>query len=295
VTALPTGIRKLPLARLAPSPFNVRSVRTDARVAEIARSLEADGQQEPITVYPGTGAEAQSYLIVSGVTRYFAALRLDWKTLDARVDATLDPENALSLVKVSRLHNDTHRETELDHAILARALKEAGYMTEEIVKALGYGSRRSVTRLKAYFELPASILELGTTRPEKFSTSFAELLKNAAGIIGEEKTRTLLERCFKENLSLREVERLVHAEKRMLQRDARLRPWKTQAVDLRLEGGKVGRLSVWETPEKKQKIQFSALVDKAMGERLSAQLAEFLNRFTEETGETEKAETKDAG
>jgi hypothetical protein len=211
------------------------------------------------------------------------------------VDATLDPADTLSLVKASRLHNDTHRETELDYAILARALQEAGHTTEEIAGALGCGSRRNVTRLKAYFELPASVLELGTTKPEKFSMRLAELLKNAVGILGEEKTRTLLGRSFTENLSLRELERLVHAEDRMRQRDARLRSWRTQAVDLRLAGDKVGRLDVWETPEQKQKIQFSALMDKAMGERLSAQLAEFLDRFTEEAGEAEKAETKDAG
>jgi ParB-like chromosome segregation protein Spo0J len=42
-----------------PSPFNVRSLRTKARIAEVARSLAADGQQEPITVYPGTGAETK--------------------------------------------------------------------------------------------------------------------------------------------------------------------------------------------------------------------------------------------
>jgi ParB/RepB/Spo0J family partition protein len=295
VAALSAGIQKLPLARLIPSPFNVRSIRTKAREVEIARSLEADGQREPITVYPGRGAEAQRYLIVSGVTRYLAASSVGWNTLDARVDAALDPENTLSLVKASRLHNDTHRETELDRAILAQKLREAGHTVEEIAGALGYGSRRNVTRLKAYFGLPASILERGKTRPEKFSMRLAELLKNAVGIIGEEKTRTLLERGFTENLSLREVERLVHAEKRILQRDASLRPWKTQALDLRLEGDKVGCLNVWETPEQKQKIQFSALMDKAMGERLSAQLAEFLNRFTEEAGETEEAGTKDAG
>jgi ParB/RepB/Spo0J family partition protein len=294
---LSAGIQKLPLARLAPSPFNVRSVRTDARVAEVARSLAADGQQEPITVYPGTGADAQSYLIVSGVTRYLAASRLDWKTLDARVDVTLDPENALSLVKVSRLHNDTHRETDLDHAILARELLAAGHTAAKIAEALGC-SRRDVERMKAFFALPLSVLERGKTRPEKFSMRLAELLKKAIKGIGEEKAHTLLERCLKENLSLREVERLVHAEENIQRRDARLRPWKTQAVDLCLEGGRLGRLNVWETPEQKQKIQFSALVDKAMGERLSAQLAEFLHRFMEEAGEAGEMETEtkdDAG
>jgi ParB-like chromosome segregation protein Spo0J len=110
MTTPSTEIRKLPLTRLAPSPFNVRRLRTEARIAEVAESLAADGQREPITVYPGTEKEAGTYLIVSGVTRYLAASALRWETLDAREDATLDPANTLALVKASRLHNDTHRE-----------------------------------------------------------------------------------------------------------------------------------------------------------------------------------------
>jgi ParB-like chromosome segregation protein Spo0J len=110
------GLRKISLTCLAPSPFNARSLRTEARVAGIAQSLAEDGQREPITVYPGAGEQAGKYLIVSGVTRYLAALSLGWETLEAREDATLDPANALLLVRASHLHNDTHRETELDHA-----------------------------------------------------------------------------------------------------------------------------------------------------------------------------------
>jgi hypothetical protein len=104
------------------------------------------------------------------------------------VDATLDPANALALVKTSRLHNDTHRETDLDHAILARELREAGHANEEIAEALGYGSVRSVTRLEAYFNLPSAILELGKTKPEKFSASFAELFLRFMEVSGEGKS-----------------------------------------------------------------------------------------------------------
>ncbi|MDR2689823.1 MAG: ParB N-terminal domain-containing protein [Azoarcus sp.] len=52
-TRLSAEILKIPLAQLAPSPFNVRSIRTLKRIEELARSLAEDGQKEPITVYPG--------------------------------------------------------------------------------------------------------------------------------------------------------------------------------------------------------------------------------------------------
>jgi hypothetical protein len=48
MTSFSGGIHKSPLARLVPSPFGARGVRTDARIAEVAQSLATDGQPEPI-------------------------------------------------------------------------------------------------------------------------------------------------------------------------------------------------------------------------------------------------------
>jgi ParB/RepB/Spo0J family partition protein len=274
-----TEIQKLPLARLAPSPFNIRSLRTKARIAEVAESLAADGQQEPITVYPGTGKEAGTFLIVSGVTRYLAASSLRWKMLEARVDATLDPANTLSLVKVSRLHNDTHRETELDHAILARALQEAGHTAEAIAQALGYGSRQSVTRLKAYFELPASLLELDSTKPEKFSASFAELFRKFVRVSGEKKTLALVKCVLEEDLSLRETtRRLAQARQRHGQRRSR----RTRSLELCVGGQPAGRLKVLVTPDRMRNIQFLATLDETKGEALGERLDALLRKFMEE-------------
>jgi ParB/RepB/Spo0J family partition protein len=284
VISLPAGIRKLPLARLSPSPFNVRSLRTKARIAEVAQSLAADGQQEPVTVYPGKGAEAKQYLIVSGVTRYLAASSLGWKTLEARVDATLDPEDALSLVKMSRLHNDTRRETELDHAIQARALQAAGQSADAIAEALGYGSRRDVTRLKAYFELPASLLELGAAKPEKFSASFAELFKKIARLGGEKKALALLKQVLEEDLSLRETARRLA----LLARPGQRRSRRRRSRELWVGGQSVGKLKILVTPERKRKIQLLVTLDEARGETLEEGLDALLGEFMEE-GEAQDA------
>jgi uncharacterized ParB-like nuclease family protein len=113
---LSTEIRQIPLAQLVPSPYNVRSVRTEARIAALAQSLAEDGQKEPITVYLGNDGES---LILSGVTRYLAAQSLGWEMLDARVVVLGSASSPLAVVKASRLHNDTQRETDLDHALRA--------------------------------------------------------------------------------------------------------------------------------------------------------------------------------
>jgi ParB-like chromosome segregation protein Spo0J len=259
----------------------VRSIRTPERIAEVAQSLAADGQREAITVYPGTGADAGKFLIVSGVTRYRAAKSLGWEALTARVDASLDPTNALALVRVSRTHNDTVRETDLDHAYIVNALQDKKYGIKGIAAALGRPERH-VERLRVFSSLPAAILELGKTKPEKFSARLAELLKRAVETIGIEKAHSLLTRTFAENLSLRELERLIRAEVRRQQRDAQEIPWQTQALEIRVEGKKVGTLGVWETPEKQCELRFSARLDKAAGAWMQERLTELCERFMEE-------------
>jgi hypothetical protein len=165
-------------------------------------------------------------------------------------------------------------------------LREKGHTRAQIAHALGY-SERSVTRLKAFFELPAILFELGATRPEKFTASLAEVLKKGIVSIGEEQTRVIFERALKENLSLRETGRLIHVEKQRLQREANLRPRRTYAQEIRLQGDKIGNLNVWEMPERQQKIQFSAILDKTRCEQLTQQLETFLQGFVEEAGAEE--------
>jgi hypothetical protein len=131
--------------------------------------------------------------------------------------------------------------------------------------------------------LPERVLELGKTKPEKFSARLADLLKKAVKVIGEGKALTLLERVFAEDLSLREIARLIRAEERNL--GMKPRPWQTHALEIRARGEKIGRLDVWETPERKCELRFSALLDKAAGERMRERLTELFERFMEETDE----------
>jgi ParB/RepB/Spo0J family partition protein len=273
---------RLPLSCLGVSSLNIRQYRTDARIDALAESLREDGQQEPIVVYAGKEAHAGSYWIVSGVTRYLAAQRLGWEALAAREDETLDAGDTLALVKASRLYNDTRQETELDHALMARQLREAGYTRTQIAHTLGYKSEHIVSRLKTFFELPEALLTEGITHAEKFSTSLSRILKKAVHDIGEDKTRVILKRVFAENLSRRETERLIRAEELSQQRAAGLRPWPVQVTDIHLEGDKIGRLNVWEIPGQQHKIQFSATLDKVAGTQFVAQLNTFLKSFVDE-------------
>jgi hypothetical protein len=135
--------------------------------------------------------------------------------------------------------------------------------------------------LKAYFELPASILELGKTKPEKFSASFAELIRKFVRISGEKKALALVKCVLEEDLSLRETaRRLAQAQQRHGRQCSRRR----HSLELSVGGQPAGRLKVLITPDRKRKIQFLATLDETRGEALGERLDALLRQFMEEEG-----------
>jgi hypothetical protein len=169
------------------------------------------------------------------------------------------------------------RETDLDHAFVARELLAAGHTAAEVAGALGYGSRRDVTRLKTYFELPQSILELGKTQPEKFSASFAELLKKAVRTLGERRTFDVLKQVFAHDLSRSETARLIEEEENRRMRAPRSR--RSEKKKLNLAGREIGEKTVLVTPDGRKKIRLLLTLDASLSEDLSVELDDLLERF----------------
>jgi ParB/RepB/Spo0J family partition protein len=276
-------VRKLPLARLRPSPFNVRRFRTEARVREVGESLMADGQQEPIRVYPGQDGDAGFYMIVSGVTRYQAALALGWETLDARVDTALDPADIVALVRISHLHNDSARETDLDHAVIARELAGRGVPAAEIAAALGYSSSRKVFRLKTFHELPTAVFDVAAQYPHRISAVIAEALRNAAERVGEETALALARECVAENLSRDGLNRRVGAEIRKRERSgagAREEINRTVSYGRR----KIGRFRVQNLPNASGKrVHFSASLPADVADEFSRNMDALIRALQEKS------------
>lgn len=272
---------QIPLGKLRPSPFNVRKVRTPDRIQEIAQTLQ-EKQRDPITVYEGTGQDAGFFMIVSGVTRYMAAMSVGMSHLDAQIDASIDPSDPLTIVRVSHLHNDTATETDLDHAFVARDLQVAGYTLLQVAAALGYKGNRQITRLNAYFDLPEVLLDIGKTRPDKFSAPMAEIFKGAAQSIGEDAAITILKTALSKDLSRRDIEKLIDVEKRRIARDTlpRTRSTRIATQDFKVSGEKVGTMTVLQTSPGKHRIQLDTTLAPEMAEQLSEQLGALLKKFS---------------
>jgi len=268
-------IQKLSLSKLQPSPFQARKNRPERRIQEISTSLAKDGQLEPITVYPGKD-ENEGYYIVSGVTRYLAAQALKWETIDARVDQLLKDEDPLTILKASHLHNDTSPETDLDHAMVVNELTEKGYQQNDIALALGYKTTRDIRRLKTFHTLPQSILDLASANPERISSKFAEILRQAVDELGEEQATELTNELIEQNHSARQLQRRIAIEKRKKERDqgVQTRAKKETHMSVNFANAKVGHLTVFALPNNKEtkRVQFLADLPVEVADRLAEQL-----------------------
>lgn len=166
-------IVRLPVESLERHPANRMPAEDD--VADVAASMEAGGQGEPVKVRPIAG---ERYQIISGETRVLAARRLDWKILDCRVAELTDAQALEQLAEGNAHRKDLNP---IDRAKLIKQLCEpidaggAGLSREDAAKRVGLDSASAASNLVRLLELPEKVLE-----------------RVAAGEIAESKARLLL-------------------------------------------------------------------------------------------------------
>lgn len=247
-----TTPQKIPLDQLLPSPHNARRFRTEARIQEIAQSLATHQQREALRVYPGEGKEQDKYLIVSGVTRYLAAQSLGWSALDAIVDPALNPHEPLALVSLSRIHNNTSPETDMDRAAVVADLEAQGHGKREIMRAMGINTPRKLLKLKTFKELPSAILDIAAQYPEKISAEFADHLKNAVSTLGEAKALWLTEKTVSEHLSVKKLTESIQKECRKMN-GTPAKATKERASQIHHGRARIGNLCVIRYPDSDKK------------------------------------------
>ena len=118
--------------------FQFRKEVTLESVADLARSLSADGQKFPIIVWQRNSGEA---VPVSGLRRIAAAASLNWE----KILSIIIPENELSEEEALRLNFIENIErktlTNLDIMFSCKKLKEQGKTNEQIGKLIGKDER----------------------------------------------------------------------------------------------------------------------------------------------------------
>lgn len=267
----------LPLAKLRPSPYNSRKHRSAERITELAESLRTNLQREPITVYHGTGQDEGFFMVLSGETRRLSAAMLGWSTLEATIDYSVDPSNPLSIVQKSHAHNDTEKETALDHFTLIKMLSASGLSKTDITNALGL-VRRDLYRFEAFDKLPQSVLDIAQQHPTRFTSHVADICKSALDSLGNELLTDLVREYLQSDKPRSYLESRIKSEQRKDNRPQRRT--RISTIEFKMNGHKVGALTVMKSTVLGSKtLRFDSTLSDDLADRLTDELESVLKTF----------------
>lgn len=191
-------VRSLPIDAVIPNRNQPRSAFDDARIAELADSIRANGVIQPIVVRPGLDGR---YELIAGERRWRAARAAEQVTVPAIVREASDAE-ALELALVENLQRQDLNA--IERATAYQSYIDAfGASPDQLAKRLGE-SRANVAN---YLRL------LGLTGDVRAMIERGELgmgqARALAGVADSQRQLAIAKMAVRRNLSVRQVESLV--------------------------------------------------------------------------------------
>ncbi|CAE6961936.1 ParB/RepB/Spo0J family partition protein [Paraburkholderia domus] len=204
---VPESVIELPLKSLKPSPFNPRHFYQADSIRELATAVSERGQQQAIHVSPDYSAPGEFYIHDGG--RRVRALRLN------------KAETARAIVKDIKLGKESYKfgydlntnqktQTLFDDAVQWKYLLAQGQYENQ--NALAADLNQSVTRVSKVIDVAALVPELiekMLDHPVKFGLELAYAVSRYHRARGVQATHKLINRIVQEDLSTREVEKLL--------------------------------------------------------------------------------------
>lgn len=191
------SIVDIPLVDLEPDPFQPRKEFNEARIKELADSIEQHGLLQPLIVRPRQGPDSKGkYWIVGGERRFRAALLLGLERLPCRVLPYMNLTAA-----VAALVENVHREdlSDIDKAEGLRRIKGMTNKTWDEVAELVRLSPEYVRRLAGLVKLEDSVKTL--VRQGQLSARTAIALKP----LPPRQQVTMAERAVAEGLTAEQI------------------------------------------------------------------------------------------
>lgn len=190
-------IQELPLSELRVNPYQPRKTFNEESLNELAESIKEHGVFQPIIVKKSI----KGYEIVAGERRFRASKLAGKETIPAIVRNFTDEE----MMEIALLENIQREDLNpVDTAISISNILQVKDMTqEEFSKKFGK-SRSYITNLLGLLNLPKSVQEL--VKNGKLSMSHARCLSK---IDDEEKVINLANKIIKENLNVRDIEKML--------------------------------------------------------------------------------------
>ena len=192
------GLRSIPISAISPLANQPRTHFDEDALAELAASIAARGVIQPIIVTPESN---NRYRLVAGERRWRAAQKARLHDIPAIV-RELDPREITALALIENLQRE-----DLNAVEEARAysrLSEGEGMTQAEIAAMVEKSRSHVANTMRLLALPSQVLDL--VEVGKLS------MGHARALIGNEQALRLAEQAVRQDLSVREVERMARGE-----------------------------------------------------------------------------------
>jgi ParB family transcriptional regulator, chromosome partitioning protein len=193
-----TGLLQLAVADIQDNPFQPRREFNEEEIASLSESLKQHDLLQPILVRLVNG----KYQLISGERRLRAAVRAGWKSIPARVREA-DDRLVAELAIVENLQRKDLNPVEKALSF-KRYLDEHRCPQEELARRLSI-DRSTIANLMRLLELPPRVLE--SLRSGALSAGHARALLPLGD---EDEQIALAHRITDEQLSVREVERLVN-------------------------------------------------------------------------------------
>ena len=188
-------LKSLSVAAIEPLPGNPRKHFDEAALEELAASIATRGVIQPIIVRP-TGAGR--YQLVAGERRWRAAQKARLHEIPALV-RDLSEREVMALALIENLQREDLNPVEEARAYQRLADDEG--MTQAEIARMVEKSRSYVANIQRLLGLPSAVLDL--VEAGKLS------MGHARALIGQDDAAKLAQRAVNDNLSVREIEKLV--------------------------------------------------------------------------------------
>ncbi|WP_028008449.1 ParB/RepB/Spo0J family partition protein [Solimonas flava] len=204
-------LRELPVEALQPGRHQPRRQFDAAALEALTESVRAQGIVQPIVVRAVGG---DRYEIVAGERRWRAAKQAGLKTVPAVVK-TLDEQGAMAVALVENIQRADLNPLEEAEA-LHKLIRDCGLTHEAAATAVGR-SRTHITNLLRLIELNEDVQQL--VRNGHLSFGHAKVLLGVDGA----RQSSLAKLAVEKQMSVRQVEALVHADDAAKPRPAKAR------------------------------------------------------------------------
>ena len=188
------GLAMLPIANIVPHPDQPRRHFDDEALSELAASIAARGVIQPVIVRTTSDG---SYQLVAGERRWRASQKAQLHEIPAII-RDLDDRDVMALALIENIQREDLNPVEEARAY--QRLADLEDMTQAEIAGLVEKSRSHIANLQRLLSLPETVLDhLEAGRLD---------MGHGRALIGLDDAEDLANRAVRDNLSVREVEKL---------------------------------------------------------------------------------------